>query len=90
MEDFGDNFDIPLYGDDGYLIPPPMMDHPVDPPAEPEPVRPSSVDCDRCRGKFVYKRKPTCKKCKEVPPPKEVKRSEVKKSEVKKVRKFRR
>lgn len=57
-----DYYGIPVYGDDGVLVPP---QRPNTPEPEPVDVAPQVSDvsegCDRCRGKFVYKRRPVQK-----------------------------
>ena len=62
---------IPLYGDDGVLVPERVPSPVPERPVEPE-VNHSEDGCPRCRGKFVYKRRPVCKKV-VLPPPKKEK-----------------
>jgi hypothetical protein len=58
------DYGIPFYDDDGVLIPPQRPNtpepEPVDSNVTPE-VSDLSDGCDRCRGKFVYKRRPVQK-----------------------------
>lgn len=65
MDDFFDEgYDIPSYGDDGALrSSSPVSQNPAPLPSPPPAEPPSLTDCDRCRGKFVYRRRPVCKKC---------------------------
>lgn len=63
-----DNCDIPLYGDDGVLVPVRAPSPVPQKLVEPEVTYPED-GCPRCKGKFVYKRRPVCKKV-ILPPPK--------------------
>lgn len=81
-EEAGETFDIPVYGDDGVILDVPSVS-PVPVAPQPEDHDHKEAGCERCAGKFVYKRKPV-RSSKPKPKPKPVvKPVKVKKSIVK-------